>query len=739
MDNPAGLKLDDSLLVRTKNPISGEKGHYIVASQSKPGFREKTLNASGFSGVLQIEDPIHYMTSPLKMNYFVYNTSEWVKNQLKKSKNSRDVQHARIFFGSGLHGVEDFFAHSNFIEIAINSLLDNADKNGLPSEYKKIKKYDGTRWVDTLYDKGDNNNITTGTFASGLDTGVSIAYIILSKMPVFFDLVDKGIDMWLDKKLDKVLDIISKKKTVEKRRIEFEKRMKEYSIDYKGYEVLNTIIEGMEKAKFQLPTFETITIPKDLQITIPCTHLRAPHPNGDTVTIPCTHLRAPHPNGDTVTIPCTHLRAPHPNGDTVTIPCLHKTVRHPKGHMKFGVKVPCVHMKTKHPKGHKKKVPCTHKPIPRHPNGDKINKVCTHKPIPRHPNGDKINKVCTHKPIPRHPNGDKIKLSQSPYGHFSKSLLGSKIPVGIKYDSPKNAFKTYREVNETGHKVWAHYVTMKEMFDSLNLPKQAKLWLVTKWDNVTKEYRELIRDHTKMLIVLSLRVLVPGIPIRGIQEKDGYKIKGDYTKVFNLVKKAIETAEVNTYSFSKDSVRKDDPSLPPTHSEISKDHPKTDVKAKSQNYHLHGSIFYDIHYLLAKHAVQHITLEMNKFSERRILINHGMTNKQIQKYSKLNKDVKSLSTQIKEEAKSIRRTFHTDKNYPVFDVVDYYISHPAKTIWWRPILIKYMKNHTKSVIEDINRRNKTRKERNGVRTKINHIQKRVTNSRLIRTKPRIKR
>ena len=745
MDNPAGLKLDESLLVRTKNPLS-KKGHYVLASQSKPGFREDTLNASGFPGVLQIEDPIHYKTSPMKMNYFIYNTCEWTKDQFKKSKKSKNISDARIHFGSGLHGVEDFFAHSNFIEIAINLLLDESDKNNLPPSFKKIKKYDKSRWVDTLYDKDDKTTITTGTFATGLDTGVSIAYIVLSKMPIFFDLVDKGFNMWLDSKLDKVLNFIEKKKTIEEKRIEFEKRIKQYSVDYKGYEVLNTIVDGMEKANFLVPTFETITIPNDFEmtvpcthlkaphpngdsVTVPCTHLKAPHPNGDSVTVPCTHLKAPHPNGDSVTVPCTHLKAPHPNGDSVTVPCTHKVVKHPNGHLKYGVKVPCLHFKIahpnghskrvpcthppvpQHPNGHSKRVPCTHPPVPQHPNGHSKRVPCTHPPVPQHPNGHSKRVPCTHPPVPQHPNGDKVKLSKTPYGKLDHSLLGCKIPTGIKFDSPKNALKTYKEINKTGHKVWAHYVTTKELFDSLDLPKQAKTWLAEKWDDVTKEYREMIRDHIKMLLVLSLRVLVPGIPISGVQEKDGYKIKGDYRKAFSLVKKAVELAEVHTFPLAKKSVKKDDLFLPPTHSEISKDHPKKDVKAKSHNYHLHGSIFYDIHYLLAKHAVEHLTLEMEKYSERRILINHGLSAAQSKKFAKLTQDAKKLSPQIKKEAKKIGRTIHHDKKFSLFEVVDYYISHPSNTDWWQPLITNYMKKHSKSVVADINHRNKTRKER----------------------------
>ena len=305
MDNPAGLTLDDDLLVRTISK-SGGKGHYVIASQSSPGSWKNTINASGFPSTLQIENPILYHISPSGMNYFIFNTSEWVKKQFKKSKKSNDIDDARMFFGSGLHGVEDYFAHSNFIEIAINSLLDDADKHGLSLKYKKIKKYDSKRWADTLYDKGSKNHITTGTFASGLDTGVSIAYIFLSKMPILFDIIDKGVNILVDRKLDKILNMVQKKKTLEERRKEFENKIKEYEIDYKGAETLSVLLEGMDKAKIKIPTFETFTLPKDIRVTVPCVHMKAPHPRGHTVTVPCVHKVTKHPKGHTGNLECEY-------------------------------------------------------------------------------------------------------------------------------------------------------------------------------------------------------------------------------------------------------------------------------------------------------------------------------------------------------------------------------------------------------------------------------------------------
>jgi hypothetical protein len=370
-----------------------------------------------------------------------------------------------------------------------------------------------------------------------------------------------------------------------------------------------------------------------------------------------------------------------------------------------------MHLKLRHPKGHRKTVICTHRRIVSHPKGHRKTVICTHRRIVSHPKGHRKTVICTHKPVSTHPKGDKIKLSDSVYGKYSSSLLGSKIPVGIKYDSPTNAFKIYQEVNVTGHKVWAHYLAVKNFIDSANLPKQAKLWLTATWDDVTKEYREILRNHMKMLLVLSLQLLIPGIPIQGVNEEDGYKIKGDYRKALSLVKQGIETAEINTFIVSKDAVKIDDDPLPPTHSEISKDHPKKAVKEQSRNYHLHGSIFYDIHFLLAKHAVQHITLEMNKFFERESLIEHNISDKQRQKLLRLNEDVEDLFSEIKVESQSIGRTVYSDRNYLLFKVVDYYISHPSKTKWWKEIILDYMRKHPKQVIDDINQRNKTRSDR----------------------------
>ena len=53
---------------------------------------------------------------------------------------------------------------------------------------------------------------------------INLCVCIYGYNGMFFDLVDKGFDIWLDGKMDKILNLIGKKKTIEERRIEFEKR-----------------------------------------------------------------------------------------------------------------------------------------------------------------------------------------------------------------------------------------------------------------------------------------------------------------------------------------------------------------------------------------------------------------------------------------------------------------------------------------------------------------------------------
>jgi hypothetical protein len=122
------------------------------------------------------------------------------------------------------------------------------------------------------------------------------------------------------------------------------------------------------------------------------------------------------------------------------------------------------------------------------------------------------------------------------------------------------------------------------------------------------------------------------------------------------------------------------------------------------------------------------------FSQDKILIDHNIPEKQIQKFLKLNKESQILFTDIKKEAKEIKRNAFHDKNYSLFEVVDYYVSHPSKTNWWKEIVINYMKSHSKQIIDDINHRNKTRKNRPKIVNTVRKTTKTMTNRKRIQIK-----
>jgi len=203
----------------------------------------------------------------------------------------------------------------------------------------------------------------------------------------------------------------------------------------------------------------------DDQINLPCAHLTAQHPGGDTSKIVCIHMTAKHPGGDPgPNLPCTHVVKVHPNGDNS--PCIHMTAKHPGGdngptlpctHIKklhdhdtvektikiggFKKKVktdvPCTHFGPEHPGGHETKIPCVHL-VPAHPGGHTV--TCVHTKL-EHPGGHPSTIPCVHL-VKQHPDGHEVTVPcfhlvpAHPGGHgFDLNKLTVEIPLGDKLHS----------------------------------------------------------------------------------------------------------------------------------------------------------------------------------------------------------------------------------------------------------------------------------------------------------------
>ncbi len=183
--------------------------------------RDRDLKGSAFAGN-QVENPKLYEVSPSGMANHIYNSNESVKGRWLKAAQLGASPRGRSEFGAGLHAVEDYFSHSNFIEVALNSYIEQAlsfkNKSSTSRDFaKKVVANnkasfgastvgDQHYYVDTLYDAKTNPQnkskvsggkprqaITTGSFG-GDDTKVSIAHVLLPSLPKLQDALLKTVD-----------------------------------------------------------------------------------------------------------------------------------------------------------------------------------------------------------------------------------------------------------------------------------------------------------------------------------------------------------------------------------------------------------------------------------------------------------------------------------------------------------------------------------------------------------------
>lgn len=187
MDNPAGMS---------------SKGDLVLGS--KPEVAEKELKGAAGLGP-QVENSKLYQVNSSGLSNHIYNTTEWVKGRLASSVSAGASPTGRMHLGTALHGVEDFFSHSNFIEASLNLILNNNKfADTLPVEFKNLGNSKQGQKVDTLFDsKSPDQNkqaITTGTFGPA-DTKVSLLHVILPKVPTLIEAISFQLDVLVGDKL----------------------------------------------------------------------------------------------------------------------------------------------------------------------------------------------------------------------------------------------------------------------------------------------------------------------------------------------------------------------------------------------------------------------------------------------------------------------------------------------------------------------------------------------------------
>lgn len=214
MDNPAGMQGGVDVIIRNTQGV-----YDIDASKDDAQLLSK-LKGSCFSDKKQIQEPLLYETNARGLQLHILNTKELVKQTLTDAANASDPTIRRVKLGKALHAIEDYYAHSNFIEVALDQVLEDKDdklKLDILPKDASLRNHNPAS-VDTLYAKPPGSipkksqggpddpvplsgqlarkAITTGSFVDG-DMIVSLAHVAIPLTEALSKHIDKTIDEWL--------------------------------------------------------------------------------------------------------------------------------------------------------------------------------------------------------------------------------------------------------------------------------------------------------------------------------------------------------------------------------------------------------------------------------------------------------------------------------------------------------------------------------------------------------------
>ncbi len=216
-------KTPESDLDKIKSKLGmGDKTEVVdTDGNSADADRDRELKGAAIPG-MQVENPKLYEVSPSGLGNHIYNSNESVKGRWLKASKLGSSPQGRSEFGAGAHAVEDYFSHSNFVEVAMNSYIEQAlsfkNKNASSKAFAEKVKTENTKrfgkatvgtqnyYVDTLFDpkpdpklKGkvqaakQRQPVTTGSFG-GDDTKVSIAHVLLPSLPKLQNAILQTVD-----------------------------------------------------------------------------------------------------------------------------------------------------------------------------------------------------------------------------------------------------------------------------------------------------------------------------------------------------------------------------------------------------------------------------------------------------------------------------------------------------------------------------------------------------------------
>lgn len=156
------------------NAPSGSEHEGYAKNGVDPRYQETaTRMASAGQQIVNPDEQTAFQVSNLGMPVYINTSKEWAKATLEKSARlgKKDPLGPREF-GSGIHAVQDYYAHSNFCEIAINVMIKEGKLQVTGSDGKK-KAVDNSMRLDTHVHANDKNG----------EKGVSSVNLRVKDMP----------------------------------------------------------------------------------------------------------------------------------------------------------------------------------------------------------------------------------------------------------------------------------------------------------------------------------------------------------------------------------------------------------------------------------------------------------------------------------------------------------------------------------------------------------------------------
>ena len=106
---------------------------------------------------------------------YIRRTNEHVEKRLELAARRGRNPEGMMHFGAALHAIEDLFAHSNYVEIALSDLLTRGEL--LPGAERAVFTFSKKQKVEGR--EGERPILMTGSF-TGADTKISLTSEITS-------------------------------------------------------------------------------------------------------------------------------------------------------------------------------------------------------------------------------------------------------------------------------------------------------------------------------------------------------------------------------------------------------------------------------------------------------------------------------------------------------------------------------------------------------------------------------